>query len=481
MCIYASAQRFQASPVTVSSFYDVENGKYYRVHVVEKGHTLYSIAKAYKCIISDIIKSSPQGDNTVSIGEPLLIPLFDRKNLSSLVRYNVADTLAKRSAITEQPLTPAEKHDTLQYISPERKDVINVSLMLPLYTDEPSFPKKQYYFLPILEGALLAIEDIDNDTGSKINLNVFDLTENESSWNLVKNNPKFLQSDLILCAAYKNIFPRIDSLSRKNHIPLVHLHSERDSVSHGNPYFIQLLPSISTQIEVLADTLIAYFHNGNFVIFDEEKTTVDGLKMARYLHSLLEKAKKEHKFEPLNIHLYDPNEAGYEKFSTLLDKKHVNVVCGFTHKEIRLANMFVPLLKNNPDKENGMLMNDYYISLFGPATWAYFTKIDPELFRHTSFTYFNTFATRLDPAASKVFEKDFFDRYGTLPDGMAYKGYMFSKWIFAALQKYNTDFIRHLDECNSYPVLGAKFDFKFDAKTGGFENKSIEFVRFFSE
>ncbi|MDR2556655.1 MAG: LysM peptidoglycan-binding domain-containing protein, partial [Bacteroidales bacterium] len=488
----AGTSTFQSSPVTISPYYDIDGSKYYRVHIVEKGHTLYSIARAYKCAITDIIKNSPQGDNTISIGEPLRIPLFDKTQISSLKRYNVKDTLAKRAEQElpqqaqqaryaqeqsqalqqkqpppaqqaeqqieqpalqqdqrqgrrqqreqerkkeqqqeqqeyqqDQPLQPQEpQHYPIQMQEP--KDIINISLMLPLYAEDTSFPKKQFYFLPILQGTMLAMEEIDKNSTPKINVNVFDLTENISSWNAVKNNSKFLESDIILCAAYKNIFPRLDTFSRQNNIPLVHLHSERDSMCLGNPYFIQLLPSQSTQIEIFADTVISRFSRSNFIIFVEDITTADRFQAAQYLYNLLEKAKNEKRFNPQKIHLYDPNEAGYAKFSTLLDNKNSNVVCGFTRQEIQLANMFVPLLKNSASKaEDGMPLNNYDISLFGPATWAYFSKVDPELFYRTSFTYFNTFATKLDPYESKSFEKKFYDRYGTLPDGMAYKGYMF--------------------------------------------------------
>ncbi|MDR0763621.1 MAG: hypothetical protein LBF01_03905 [Bacteroidales bacterium] len=507
---------FQPSPVTVSPYYDTDGNKYYRVHIVEKGQTLYSVARAYRCAISDIIKKSPQGDNTISIGEPLRIPLFDRKLVSSLKRYNVEDTLikhaeaeAKSEAETEyqqskrqgrkqqrqrqqqeqlsqlQEEQPQEQQEEspLAYhpIEPQPpKDIINISLMLPLYANDTSFPKKQYYFLPILQGVLLAMEEIDKHASPKIKVNVFDLTEDEDLWNDVKNNPKFLESDIILCAAYRNIFPRLDTFSQKNHVPLVHLHSERDSLCFGNPYFIQLLPSQFTQIEILADSLVKNFSHSNFIVFVEDIAVSDKLQAAQQLYDLLEKAKNENFFNPQYIHLYNPNQEGYEKFSNLLDNKNSNVVCGFARQEIQLANMFVPLLKNDADKEKGMLINDYSISLFGPATWAYFSKIDPELFYRTSFTYFNTFATKLDKYESRVFEKKFYDSYGALPDGMAYKGYVFSKWLFEALQQYNINFISNLKECNEYSIMGMRFNFM--PSLGGFngyENRSIEFVRFF--
>ncbi len=207
---------FQASPVIVSNYYDIENGKYFRVHIVEKGHTLYSIAKAYKCAVSDIIKTS--SDNTISIGEAVRIPLFSQEDIKSFVRYNVSDTLAKNQQLAQAadeiqaaPTVPINETDisiksqstSEKYLPLQPKDIINISLMLPLYTSDINFPKKQYYFLTMLEGVLVAVEENNaNNTqdikGPKINLNVFDLTEDEISWNNVKNDKRFLDSDIIL-------------------------------------------------------------------------------------------------------------------------------------------------------------------------------------------------------------------------------------------------------------------------------------------
>lgn len=63
---------FVPSPVTVSTLADTVDGHTYRVHLVQSGQTLYSIARAYHVRLDDIVKNS-MGD-TVRIGEPLYIP-----------------------------------------------------------------------------------------------------------------------------------------------------------------------------------------------------------------------------------------------------------------------------------------------------------------------------------------------------------------------------------------------------------------------
>ncbi|MCM1532092.1 MAG: LysM peptidoglycan-binding domain-containing protein [Bacteroides sp.] len=68
-----SATPFQASPVVPAKVSDTILGKAYRVHTVQKGHTLYSICRAYQVPADSILKDSPA--NQVDIDEFIYIPL----------------------------------------------------------------------------------------------------------------------------------------------------------------------------------------------------------------------------------------------------------------------------------------------------------------------------------------------------------------------------------------------------------------------
>ncbi|NLL28528.1 MAG: LysM peptidoglycan-binding domain-containing protein [Bacteroidales bacterium] len=61
-------------PVNISSEIQVIDGKKYYIHEVEKGQTLYSISKTYKCSIDEIKKINRLSDNTLPEGYLLKIP-----------------------------------------------------------------------------------------------------------------------------------------------------------------------------------------------------------------------------------------------------------------------------------------------------------------------------------------------------------------------------------------------------------------------
>lgn len=56
----------------------VFNGKEYYIHSVEKGHTLYSLARVYEIPIDEIIFENPSAKDHLSIGQELKIPVNSR-------------------------------------------------------------------------------------------------------------------------------------------------------------------------------------------------------------------------------------------------------------------------------------------------------------------------------------------------------------------------------------------------------------------
>ena len=52
------------------------NGKYYYVHLIEKGHTLYQLKRQYNVEISDIVKVNPGLESHLIIGQRVLVPAY---------------------------------------------------------------------------------------------------------------------------------------------------------------------------------------------------------------------------------------------------------------------------------------------------------------------------------------------------------------------------------------------------------------------
>jgi len=74
-CSASVSAQFQATPVKKSDNHVTSNGKDYYIHEVLKGHTLFSIAKAYGVTEEEIIVCNPAiKDNTLPVGLVIKVP-----------------------------------------------------------------------------------------------------------------------------------------------------------------------------------------------------------------------------------------------------------------------------------------------------------------------------------------------------------------------------------------------------------------------
>ncbi len=66
-------------PVTRSEVIETQNGKNYYIHTVERGQTVYSIAKAYDVTVDEIYFVNPETKNGISVGQTILIPTINKE------------------------------------------------------------------------------------------------------------------------------------------------------------------------------------------------------------------------------------------------------------------------------------------------------------------------------------------------------------------------------------------------------------------
>ncbi len=77
--ISISAQSVKIEPSTIK--HQDKNGKYFYMHHVRKGETLYGISKAYKVPIDSITANNKDISNGIKIDQEIKIPIFSAKNI----------------------------------------------------------------------------------------------------------------------------------------------------------------------------------------------------------------------------------------------------------------------------------------------------------------------------------------------------------------------------------------------------------------
>ena len=563
---------FQASPVVPSRVFDTIFGKAYRVHTVQKGHTLYSICRAYQTSADSILKDSP--DNQVQIDEYVYIPfrLLPGEKAQDFVRFTgkrpwavvflqqdeavqtvpsavaatptpavsentVAETPATDPETPASPETEEEENapgkekakkrrdrkeelvfepdtvpvkDTLALLLPDsvfvtphpqakpHKDTLQVSLLLPLYSNTPQ-DKKAYIYLPFFEGATVAWQEHidplffvppvydtvfdqdsnlmlqpvlpDPDTNRnkvRIQLKVYDLTQSVNSLEEIVNDPIFQRSDAVIATAFVDQFEILDSLSKAWQMPIIHPISERDSMGVANPYFMQLAASHHTQIDHIADFVRKHHARARLIILSD--STESETRKAEYMQSLLP-GSEWHYFNPATV----------EMLEGLGENNKKTVIIPFYRQEITAVKTVLPLRQTKGN-----------ITIIAPNVWLDYASIDLDYYIQNNLTVYHTFCHTAQNTDLLDFSRKYYFLYHVLPNPLAYRGYKTMLWLLQNLNARNADFMRYLDASlletedaetdNTPDAAGDASDenaiyILHEREMGGFENKDVHFMR----
>lgn len=111
----ASAQTYEAAPVTVSKEKVKVDGKTYYSHIVLEKQTLYSISKAYEVSIDDIYKANPNLKETgLKKNGIILIPILSKAEIAANARQQetVQEEALQPKSVEEQKEQPKKQEKT---------------------------------------------------------------------------------------------------------------------------------------------------------------------------------------------------------------------------------------------------------------------------------------------------------------------------------------------------------------------------------
>lgn len=159
--ITISTSLFSQTAITRSDSITVINNKQYFVHIVEAKQTLYSISKAYKTTVEEIVKINPEAKNGLSINQNLFIPTG--KEITNLSSNKVKHTVRNGESLESIAELYKVPIDTIIKYNPESKTLLSVNqlLLFPIDTKidkDPNFiyhkvkPKETLYGISRLYG-----------------------------------------------------------------------------------------------------------------------------------------------------------------------------------------------------------------------------------------------------------------------------------------------------------------------------------------
>ena len=283
--VLAAAQAPGTTPVDVSGETQLLHGRRYYVHIVKRGQTVYSIARAYKVESYDAV--THHDIHFLHEGDTVWLPARGQFGADE----PAAPTAPQQAPAASQPEPPRQP----AAVRPVGK-VLKVAVMMPLHLDQldqVSTSKfdieqrgvkvyRQFEFIEFYEGLLLAVDKL-NAQGINVELNVADVSANNAvAAAEAFRSHNMQQSDVIVALLLRESFDKVAELAQQHGVYIVNPMATRDELCATNPYMVKIQPSVEGRVALMLrnmklerpDAHLYVIHSGS----KQEKVVMDELK-----------------------------------------------------------------------------------------------------------------------------------------------------------------------------------------------------------
>ena len=512
----------QGDGIKKSKKTEIIDGKKYYLHTVEKGQTLFGIARAYGLTVNDVQVENPDALNGIKPGMVLKIPAqkplppvntTPKPQPSTVVKDTstflyTAEPGQTLYSIAQQNNTTVER---LQELNPElktaglragqqiripgkakagvqtalpanatlpdttfaenKKTFYNVVLMLPLQLERvdaidpenadkgAGFSEKAEAAIQFYEGALLAVDSM-RKKGMKVKLHVFDIGKDDSvSVEKVLLKPELQQADLILGPLDPEPFYKVAEFGRKKRIAVVSPLAASNRVLFKQSTASKTTPAQTSQMEQLALHIGSTATTENIILINSGSPKDQQMvKSFRTAINALRIAAGKDSISVIN---------GSSGLEAVLKKDKKNIIVVPTTSQAFVTGLLLTL--------NG-LSERYTLEVYGMPAWMNYTNLDKEYLQKINLHYAAPYFIDYDDPATKRLLLQYRAAFKGDAGTYVFTGFDITLYYLNALFNNGTLFYMKLNELSA-DGLQQRFEFYRTEEESGFENRAIRIVR----
>lgn len=398
-------------------------------HTVEKGETLYGIAKKYEINVETIKKANPRISETLTIGERIYIPAAkDGAKNSSTISYQGV----KKSDYTVYVLMPLRLSE-VPAIEP-----LKIKSLYDYNTIKP------FAFVQFYEAMLLAADDISRKyPHTKIYLNVEDAETSAQVTELI-NSGKLDDADMIIGPFQGKEFSLLCQYAKNRDILLVNPFSATFDTYNAMTY---KATTASTYFgESFANYLLEKLPGGANIIFANNQSAEENQQITAYragMQKIFAKSGKHITFQEVNI-----KNSGISAIKSVMSNMEENFLFTFFEGELMVTNFIQNLYAAKTDN----------LTLVAPEKWLDYDNIETEYVMKLNTHYISPyFVDYSNPNVIRFIDafRNAYDIEPTLPL-YAFQGYDFTYYFLSKLCESGTIFQPY---DNNEQLLSTKFKF----------------------
>jgi LysM repeat protein/ABC-type branched-subunit amino acid transport system substrate-binding protein len=466
----------------------VVNGNSYVMHTVEKGQTLFSLAKYYNSTVDDLVAQNPEAESGLRIGQVLKIKIEAQVLVSAptTASYVVksGDTLfsiAKYFGVTAEELRKLNNGmpsglltgDTILVpanakVNPNiqsapakqmKDDVYDIALMLPFYADYKDTMETRDFrlrdaALQLYRGAMLAADSLERN-GLKARVHVYDVLDNKTMLRGILRKEEMKRMDLIIGPLFKDLIIEVSDWCNANDVHMVVPVQQPNRILLNAVNMSKSVSGSATQWMSMARYVAGKYTKENVLLVDskilDDRKVIDAFKEEWF--RLKQDSLK-------NVVVF--NDAASFNLDGKLPFGKCAVIVPTADKKV-IATVFKAL--GNRDVE-----------VFGLESWDNMDAISTAD-RNRYHVHFpqNTFINYADEDVQQWIE-NYRTKYKSEPSSFAFVGYDIMLYYGRGLRQFGVDFPNHFAEMNG-DYLATRFDVFRASKDSGFENAGINIIR----
>jgi LysM repeat protein/ABC-type branched-subunit amino acid transport system substrate-binding protein len=446
------------------------------VHKVEPGQTLYSISKQYGVDSEKIKLLNPELKDGLKSGQTLRIPNNSKPKTEATASVKTPEAVTSPvTGVIPEAADHITPQNTIVYKG-EKKDQYNIAFLLPFHAAEVSsidqeklfkgdiqLPAKTNVALQFYEGAMIALDSL-----KKLHLNakvfVYDIDDSDSAnlMNILKK-PELAEMDLMIGPLYGSSFIPFAKFAKEHEIPIVSPFTQVNKILFNNPYVCKVSPSVTLQIEQMANFVVDTFYRENIILVN------NGIAKEAALYSSFKTT--------ANKALMSKGLAPADSVKEILGLGGIQNVINPTRKNV------IVLPSNNQSYVTefigklNVMREKYDIVLFGLQNWTGYDNLDIEYLNNLNLhTPANSFID-YENAPVKTFIRAYREKYKTEPENYSFQGFDVTMYFVTALQKDGEAFLNSLSE-NRQKYIETSFNFARFPSDSGFENRFVHILQY---
>ncbi|MBN8703948.1 MAG: LysM peptidoglycan-binding domain-containing protein [Bacteroidetes bacterium] len=426
---------------------NVDTAKYI-IHLVEKGQTMYSIAKKYTLTEEDIVKANPAATDGLKKGMMLLIP---KKNSKSTI------------AVQQKKIETVEPKI-------EKKDLYNIALFLPFVLEkslgvdvdkiakgDESFSGKTEVAVSFYNGFILALDSLKK-TGVNYRLFVYDVDENDSAKVVeLMSKPELKQMDLFVGPLYNSSFSYISKFAKENKIHCVTPLSQQNKILFNNPYVSKVIPSQIHQLNYMSDYIVDKYTGEHLVLVTNMSLKdVDNFSTVKTHINERLKQKNVKKEDSLVV------AKGMNGLSSLVSGKK-NIFILPTNNQVFVTD-FITKIHNSATK--------YHVEVFGLPSWRSFDNLDLDYLDTLHFQFPSaSFVDASNPQTAEFIAR-YQNRFLSDPEVYAFQGYDIGMYYLGLLANFGKNISSFIAN-STYTGLQSNYKMYKHQEESGVDNQAV--------